>query len=223
MPLTLPTPFSALIFDCDGTLVDTAPAHFHAVSRALATQGHRMDEDWYMARVGLTPDALLDQHERAAAEFTNPTAPLDRDAVYSTYSQHFHAGLELLREVAAVAAIAREWHGRVPMAVASNGQLPNVTASLRVTGLLPLFPTIVSADDVAQGKPAPDVFLEAARRLGVPPADCIVLEDSDEGLHAAHAAGMRSVDVRLATATSHAPEGDARGAPLYHEGEAAGG
>ncbi len=198
MPLTLPTPFAALIFDCDGTLVDTAPAHFHAISRALATQNHRMERDWYMARVGLTPDALLDEHERAAGELGNPTGPLDREAIYSTYNQHFQAGLELLREVEVVASIARQWHGRVPMAVASNGRLANVTESLRVTGLLPLFDTLVSADDVPRGKPAPDVFLEAARRLRVAAGQCVVLEDSDEGLGAARAAGMAAVDVREA-------------------------
>ena len=197
MPLTLPTPFAALIFDCDGTLVDTAPAHYTAIAQAVATQGHRMDRDWYMARAGLTPDALLDAQEAHAAERGNPAGSLDRAAIYGTYNQHFHASLDLLEEVALVAGWAREWHGRVPMAVASNGRLANVTASLRVTGLLALFDTIVSADDVDYGKPAPDVFLEAARRLHTAPKDCIVLEDSDEGLAAAAAAGMRAVDVRL--------------------------
>ncbi len=197
MPLSLPTPFAALIFDCDGTLVDTAPAHYYAISQAVATQGHRMDRDWYMARAGLTPDALLDAQEAAAAERGNPVAPLDRAAIFGNYNQHFLAGLPLLKEIAVVAAWAREWHGRVPMAVASNGRRANVEASLRVTGLLPLFDHLVSADEVAHGKPAPDVFLETARRMNVAPADCVVLEDSDEGLRGAAAAGMRSVDVRL--------------------------
>ena len=198
MPLTLPTPFAALIFDCDGTLVDTAPAHYQAISQAVATQGHHMDRDWYMARAGLTPDALLDAQETHAAERGNPLTPLDRAAIYGTYNQHFRASLHLLQEVALVAGWAREWHGRVPMAVASNGRLANVEASLRITGLLPLFDHIVSADDVDYGKPEPDVFLEAARRMHVAPADCVVLEDSDEGLQAAKAAGMRAIDVRLA-------------------------
>ena len=195
MALTLPTPFSALIFDCDGTLVDTAPAHYFAITEALKAQGHSMDRDWYMARAGLTPDALLDAQEAAVAA-AGKIAPLDRATVFATYNDHFRAGLPLLREVEAVATLAREWQGRVPMAVASNGRLENVQASLRVTGLLPLFPLIVSADDVARGKPAPDVFLEAARRMGVAPEECVVLEDSDEGLRAAGAAGMRAVDVR---------------------------
>ena len=197
MPLTLPSPFSALIFDCDGTLVDTAPAHFFAITEALKLQGHTMERDWYMARAGLTPDALLDAQEAAVAA-AGKVLPLDRSTVFATYNDHFRAGLPLLREVEAVASLARAWHGKVPMSVASNGRLANVQASLRATGLLPLFDLIVSADDVARGKPAPDVFLEAARQMRVPPADCLVLEDSDEGLHAARAAGMRAVDVRVA-------------------------
>ena len=197
MALTLPTPFSALIFDCDGTLVDTAPAHFYAITEALKLQGHTMDRDWYMARAGLTPDALLDAQEAAVAA-AGKILPLDRATVFATYNDHFRAGLPLLREVEAVASLARAWHGKVPLSVASNGRLANVQASLRATGLLSLFDLIVSADDVAHGKPAPDVFLEAARRMRVAPAECVVLEDSDEGLRAAQAAGMRGVDIRLA-------------------------
>lgn len=198
MPLSLPEHFAALIFDCDGTLVDTAPAHFHAISSALATQGHTMERGWYLERVGLTPDALLDAHEQRAGEMDGTLGPLDRDSVYGNYNQHFQAGLPLLQEIRLVADVARQYATKLPMAVASNGRLANVTASLRVTGLLPLFQTIVSADDVARGKPAPDVFLEAARRLGVEATACVVLEDSDEGLQAARAAGMYPVDIRQA-------------------------
>lgn len=190
--IELPLPFSALIFDCDGTLVDTAPAHYSAVSKALAAQGQRMPEDWYMARVGLTPAALLDAHESRVVE------GLDRAAFYACYGGHYLASLPLLREVTLVAELARRYHGTVPMAVASNGHRENVEASLRVTGLLPLFDPIVAAEDVARGKPAPDLFLEAARRMSVAAGECVVLEDSDEGVMAARAAGMRFVDVRPA-------------------------
>ncbi len=200
MPLALPEPFRALIFDCDGTLIETAPAHFNALRQAFALQNHTMDRAWYMARAGLTPRDLLDAHEARLRDETPPGAPphtpLDRAAYDAVYNQLYLASLHLLEEVAAVAAVARAWRGRVPMAVASNGYRRNVESSLRATGLLPLFDHVVSADDVAHGKPAPDVFLEAARLLNTPPADCVVLEDTDEGLAAAHAAAMRAVDVR---------------------------
>ncbi len=206
MCLTLPTPFAALIFDCDGTLIDTAPAHFSAVAQALAAQGHTMDRAWYMARTGLTPDALLDEHEgRLAAEAaaghnegrsTASIPALDRAAVFASYDRLYFASLPLVQEVKLIADLARTWHDRVPTAVASNGRRANVAASLRAVGLLPLFDHIVAAEDVARGKPAPDVFLEAARRMSVEPSGCIVLEDSAEGLAAAAAAGMRAIDVR---------------------------
>ena len=200
MQLVLPQPFSALIFDCDGTLVDTAPAHFQALRRALAAQGHAMERDWYLGRTGLTPRALLDAHEaRLAAEHRGgdlAPRPLDRPAYNAAYNRFYQSSLGVLQEITVVADLARTWHGRVPLAVASNGHSANVAESLRATGLLPLFDQLVTADDVSAGKPAPDVFLEAARRMGVEPATCVVLEDSNEGLAGARAAGMRAVDIR---------------------------
>ncbi len=198
MSITLPLHFGALIFDCDGTLVDTAPAHLAAVRKAIQPQGHTMPQDWYMARAGLTPDALLDSLEAEASALGNPTTPLDRMAIFARYTGLFHESLAELREVSAVADLARSWKGKIPMAVASNGRRANVEASLRSTGLLELFDFLVAAEDVAHGKPAPDVFLEAARRMRVDPITCVVLEDSDEGLTAARAARMHAIDIRLA-------------------------
>ena len=83
------------------------------------------------------------------------------------------------------------------MAVASGGIRPVVERTLTATGLISLFDTLVTADDVMRGKPAPDIFLLAAERLAVAPADCIVYEDGDPGLEAARRAGMRAVDVRV--------------------------
>ena len=105
--------------------------------------------------------------------------------------------LHTIKEIKAVADIARAHHGQVPIAVASSGMGRVVTKTLTAVGLLPLFDVIVTADDVTHGKPAPDLFLLAAERLGVAPADCIVYEDGDPGLEAARRAGMRAVDVRV--------------------------
>jgi beta-phosphoglucomutase-like phosphatase (HAD superfamily) len=182
--------FAGLIFDCDGTLVDTAPAHLAALQVGLDAHGLTMAEEWYYPRGGLTPDALMDDYE-ALLGFAVP-----REDIFARYTVAFQAGLQRLQEVTVIAEIAREWHGRVPMAVASNGRRENVEASLTVTKLRPLFDLIVAAEDVKQGKPAPDVFVEAARRMGVAAAECIVFEDTDEGLEGARRAGMRSIDIR---------------------------
>jgi beta-phosphoglucomutase-like phosphatase (HAD superfamily) len=182
--------FAGLIFDCDGTLVDTAPAHLAALQVGLDAHGLTMAKDWYYPRGGLTPDALMDDYEVLLGR----TVP--REDIFARYTVAFQAGLEKLQEVTVIAEIARQWRGRVPMAVASNGRRANVEASLTVTKLLPLFDYLVAAEDVARGKPEPDVFLEAARRMDVAAVDCIVFEDTDEGLEAARRAGMRRMDIR---------------------------
>jgi HAD superfamily hydrolase (TIGR01509 family) len=187
---SLDEPYAGLIFDCDGTLVDTAPIHFYAVNEALRPLGLEMDAEWYFARVGLTPEALFAEFERLRG------VKIDTAELSERYGPIFTANLERAREIEAVAEVARANFAKVPMAVASNGHLKNVRATLEATGLLSLFETVVSADEVAKGKPEPYVFLEAARRIRVSPADCIVFEDSDEGLEAARRAGMRSRDIR---------------------------
>lgn len=183
--------FDAMIFDCDGTLVETGPAHLAALNASLEPDGISMEPDWYFARAGLTPTALLDDFE---AEFQ--PLPRARASIFGDYGKYYLEQIALVNEVRAVAEIARTWHGRVPMAVASNGDRENVLKSLETVGLLGLFPVIVVAADVAKGKPAPDIYLESARRLAVAPHRCLVFEDSDEGLEAAQLAGMRTIDVR---------------------------
>lgn len=182
--------FAGLIFDCDGTLVDTSPAHLAALQVGLDEYGLTMAKEWYYPRGGLTPDALMDDYEAFLGR------PVPRQDILARHRVAFQDGLQGLQEVTVIAEVARAWHGRVPLTVASNGRRQNVEASLTVTKLLPLFDSIVTAEDVARGKPEPDVFLEAARRMGVAAADCIVFEDTDEGLEAARRAGMRSVDIR---------------------------
>jgi beta-phosphoglucomutase-like phosphatase (HAD superfamily) len=104
--------------------------------------------------------------------------------------------LELSPEIAAiepVVALARKYSGVKPMAVASGGHRRIVMNTLRALGIAHLFQAIVTSEDYQRGKPAPDPFLEAAHRLGVAPADCLVFEDTATGIAAADAAGMKSV------------------------------
>ncbi len=188
--------FDALIFDCDGTLANTSPVHYRAFSEAFAEQGQAMDRAWYFARIGFSRDQVFDQFER---EFG---AKLDRAALAERSRVLFFDYLHDVDAFDAVAAVARHFRGRVPMAVASGGQRPIVEATLRALDLLPLFDAIVAVEDVAHSKPAPDVFLEAARRLKAAPTACLVFEDSDEGLEAARRAGMDAKDVRAARASA---------------------
>jgi HAD superfamily hydrolase (TIGR01509 family) len=104
--------------------------------------------------------------------------------------------LELSPQVAAiepVVALAKQYAGKKPMAVASGGHRRIVMTTLRALGIADLFQAVVTAEDYQRGKPAPDPFLEAALRLGVPPPECLVFEDTSTGIAAATAAGMKSV------------------------------
>lgn len=96
----------------------------------------------------------------------------------------------------AVVGIAREHHGKIPMAVASGGTHRIIEQVLEHLGIRHLFDAVVTSEDVVNQKPAPDIFLEAARRIGVPPQFCRPFEDTDLGLEAIRAAGMDVVDVR---------------------------
>ena len=103
--------------------------------------------------------------------------------------------LQKLELIAPVVEFARRVSKTHPVAVASGGTRDVVQSTLSKTGLAPLFPIVVTADDVEHGKPAPDMFLLAAKRMGVVPASCLVFEDGQPGIEAAEAAGMRHVFV----------------------------
>jgi len=109
------------------------------------------------------------------------------------------AYLELLEHVGPielVVDIARAQHGKLPMAVASGGTQNVIETVLKHLGIRQLFNAVVTSEDVVHQKPAPDIFLEAARRIGVPPEFCRAYEDTDLGMQAIRAAGMEAIDVR---------------------------
>lgn len=186
-----PEPFGALIFDCDGTLADTMPFHARSWAETYKAFGIEIAEQPFLDMGGLPNRAII---ERLNAEHGYTLE------VAETQEEKERRYLEMLHsvvEINAVADIARAYRGKIPMAVASSGLGRVVHQTLTITGLLPLFDTVVTADDVVHGKPSPDIFLLAAARLGAAPEDCIVYEDGDPGLEAARRAGMRAIDVRV--------------------------
>ncbi|MBY5904206.1 HAD family phosphatase [Rhizobium leguminosarum] len=185
-----PYRFSAIIFDCDGTLVDTAPLHYESFRKGLMEQGLDMDRSWYLERTGLSRHALIDAY---SAEYGKT---IDESALVIASEAWFRNNVHTVLEIETVAGIARTYAGTVPIAVASGGQRVHVQGSLSATGLIDLFDAVVTLEDVGVGKPDPAVFLKAADVLGVPANDCLAFEDTDEGVEAATRAGMTVIDVR---------------------------
>jgi HAD superfamily hydrolase (TIGR01509 family) len=180
----------ALIFDCDGTLADTMPAHYQAWLEVLRPYGIAFPEDRFYAMGGMPTDKIVIELCGEAGRW------LDVNALVRDKALAFERKINEVRPIAKVVEVARASRGRLPMAVASGGQRRMVEKTLSQIGVLDWFPVVVTAEDTRRHKPEPDVFLEAARRLGVEPAACTVYEDTDLGLEAARRAGMRSVDVR---------------------------
>lgn len=182
--------FSGLIFDCDGTLADTGELHLRSFQEALARQGFVMDADWYHARGGL---ARIDLLQRFRSEFG---VNLDCRRAAAQSIAAYGAMASRAKPIEATARIVRRYAGKIPLAVASNAERPVVLATLKAIGLLEAFSAIVTITEAIVPKPAPKVFQMAADLLGLPAEQCLVFEDSAEGLTAALAARMRAVDVR---------------------------
>lgn len=192
MTLDIPAEnFDGYIFDCDGTLVDTMPLHYRAWNIAMQRSGlsGELCENLFYSLGGVPTRRvaeLLGAHYRLG---------LDPERVFVEKEEIF---LELqgeLRVIPAVVDFARAASRRAPVSVASGGPRPIVRQTLERAGLAELFPIVVTPEDVAHGKPAPDMFLLAAAKMGVAPGKCLVFEDAEPGFRAAEAAGMRWVRV----------------------------
>jgi beta-phosphoglucomutase family hydrolase len=179
-----------IIFDCDGTLVDSMPIHFLAWHRTMLRYGMELPEDRFYALGGMPSHRII---ELLAAEQS-----VTVDAVHAAHEkeQAFLDLIHLLKPIEPVMAVARENRGRKPIAVASGGFRRIIHHQLELIECINWFDTIVTAEDTQRHKPEPDVFLEAARRLGIAAEDCIVFEDADLGVEAAKRAGMKCIDVR---------------------------
>jgi HAD superfamily hydrolase (TIGR01509 family) len=196
-------PFRAAILDMDGLVLDSEATYCHAWRLAAADCGVDLSEEFCMGLFGRHADDV----EQAMRDMLGTAYRRDRYA--EAAERHWR---EYLRDhgmprMPGLETLLETFRRReVPYALATNSDGPYARECLRLADLEPDFPVVVTRDQVARGKPEPDVFLEAARRLETPAAECLVLEDSETGLAAARAAGaiavlvQRRADIRSALA-----------------------
>lgn len=182
--------FDALIFDLDGTLADTMPAHYIAWRATMEKYGISFDEDRFYSLGGRPSDKIV---ELLAAE---QGIALDPHTVAIEKEEAFLLEIGEVTPIEPVVELVYEYRGRIPMAVATGAMRYVADLILGHIGLTDHFNAYVTSEDTERHKPDPDVFLEAARRLNVEPENCRVYEDADLGVEAARRAGMEVVDVR---------------------------
>ena len=180
----------AVVFDCDGTLVDSERLSFQAWREILGRHGYDLaDADIAATRGQSYPDV----HGYFAERATIPGADDFWPTLSGRLFELFETDLEVFDDAVAT---ARELKERgVPIAIATSSLRERLDATLRAAALEDVFDVTVAGDEVENGKPAPDLFLAAAERLGAAPAECVAVEDSPAGVEAALAAGMRVVAV----------------------------
>ena len=182
----------ALIFDCDGTLADSMPVHWRAWTDTFAERGWATFPVYreYMTWGGISGEQVA---RRAAGEAVSDAQVAD--AVVAK-QEHYLRLTPTIQPIEPVLAVAREYRGRLPMAVATGSRRRSVTQTLNTVQAFDWFDAVVSSDDVTHHKPHPETYLKAAEALGMAPEDCLAFEDAPPGVDAARAAGMEVVDVR---------------------------
>ena len=161
--------YKALIFDCDGTLVESGQAHYNSFRDALRAQGAELDSCWYQERTGLDRHSLLTEFAKTA----HPGFDVERARAlsFSAFETHVH----LVRSIPETSKLLSRFSSELPVAVGTNAEAEIAKASLTSTGL---------------PKPCPDIFSAAAMKFDCPPEAILVIEDSEQGVQAAKLAGM---------------------------------
>jgi beta-phosphoglucomutase-like phosphatase (HAD superfamily) len=188
--IKVPEFIKGLIFDCDGTLVDSMPLHMKAWEYVITSREGKWDFDFFFSKKGMPEESIVGLYNAHFAQQFDPVETVkDKHEFFRLHASEF-------RPIPHVLDVVLRYRGVLPMAIASGGVRENVELELEALRIRELFRAIVTADDDVRPKPSPDIFLEAARRIDVSPQYCQVFEDGDLGLEAARVAGMLPTDVR---------------------------
>ncbi|MDB5536745.1 MAG: family phosphatase [Devosia sp.] len=184
-------PFEAVIFDMDGTILDTESVFKTIVFEVCTDLGFEMTDAVHTAMVGSSHETT----NRLLVEAYGVSFPYTQfdERCRITMRERTHAGVPVKTGARELLLELRERN--IPMAVATSSRSPHAQTHLAAVGLIDMFQTIVTRDDVINPKPHPEPYLLAAERLGVDPLVCLALEDSPSGVRAAHAAGMQTIMV----------------------------
>lgn len=184
--------YEAFIFDCDGTLVESADVHFASFCKAAEDQGFTLDRNWYLARTGLDRISLFKEFAR-----TNQRC-FDVDAAVTVSISRFIEISDQVQPVPEVKDLVQSLWQNYPLAVGTNAEKPVAEASLRATEILRYFDHIVAVSDGLKPKPSPEIFSRAAKLLCTLPSQSLVIEDSHQGVSAARAAGIDVIEIMSA-------------------------
>lgn len=180
----------AVVFDMDGVIVDSEHVWDEIREELARERGGRWHERAQQDMMGMS-SLEWSRYMHDVIRLPEPAEEINAEVVERLAARYRH-GLPLIEgAVDAVERLAERW----PLAVASSSNRPIIDLVLELSGLARCFRATVSSEEVARGKPAPDVYLEAARRLGADPARCAAIEDSHNGILAAKAAGMRVIAI----------------------------
>ena len=188
----VPEHIRGLIFDCDGTLVDSMPLHMEAWEHAIVGMGGEWVPEFFFSKKGMQAGDIVVEYNR---QFGMAFDVAHTIGVKHEYFQKYKDRVKPIRHV--VDVVLRYKH-ILPMAVASGGTRENVVSQLEGAGIRNMFKVILTADDDVKPKPNPEIFLRSAELMGVPPTSCLVFEDGELGIEAAQKAGMQWNDVRRA-------------------------
>lgn len=181
--------YKGLIFDMDGTLIDTMPSHLSAWQQTAKQFNFPFDQEWIHSMGGMpTKKVAMQLNERYHID-------IDPQKVADTKTNLFRNLIEEGKLIGCTFQVLKQFHGQKKLAIGTGSNQENAIKLLEHNGILSMLDAVVTAADVENHKPNPDTFLLAAQRLGLEPKDCVVFEDTEIGRQAALAAGMSCIMV----------------------------
>lgn len=190
--------FKALLFDFDGTVADTMPAHLGAWNKALAKYDLSLSREQHQAWAGRPTHRIVEMMNELHGKSIDPKQFVSEKEV------HYLASLNEVATITSVMDVIKHYHRQIPMAIVTGSRRKIVELTMNQLNLQPYFDLLVCAEDYTNGKPAPDCFLLAANKLSIPPTDCLVFEDAVLGMQAAQSAGMNVLMVDETYSLTHA-------------------